>query len=69
MRTVFVALSLIALTGCTKRPVRAVYPAIDIAPSCIKRLHMTECDAASPPRCARIFVDYRRGCEQPSVKN
>jgi hypothetical protein len=32
-----------------------------------KPIGLAGCDAASPPHCAKVVVDYQRGCEQVVV--
>lgn len=66
MKTLLAALLAAAVTtGCGRRPAIAHYR---VGPECHPRAELFGCDAASPPRCAKIAMTFDKGCEQIVAK-
>ncbi|MBZ5678666.1 MAG: hypothetical protein LAO24_01025 [Acidobacteriia bacterium] len=51
--------------GCARRAAHASPPTMVIPVGCASEITLLDCDArTSPPKCKRVRVKYRRGCEQ-----
>jgi len=60
---------IVTLTGCAVRPrPNALLPSVNIPPECASSIRLVNCDMSfSPPRCSKVAVNYRQGCEQIMV--
>ena len=64
-RMLIVAGMVIGTAGCASRAARVTLPNILVPPSCMSEILLVGCDArVSPPKCKKVEVTYRRGCEE-----
>jgi hypothetical protein len=53
------------LGGCSRRGARAEFPELRVPVGCASEILMSGCDVrARVPKCERVRVTYRAGCEE-----
>ena len=62
---VFVMAGVVLLGGCARRGARAGFPELRVPVGCASEILMSGCDVRSgAPKCERVRVTYRAGCEE-----